>query len=944
MQDHLQALLDAALEDGGWSWGPAGTEPDVDTTAMAIQALAPYYQSDTNVRGAVDSALAVLRGIQLPGGGFAYNAADPPSTESTAQVIVALSALGVNPTSWETTGGQNPVTALLLNYNGEGAWFGTAGNATESQMSTEQAAYALVAYDRLLQGKSPLYAMADAFNTTDPGTDPDPVILTSLSLTSPPAKASYTAGEEFDPAGLVVQAHFSDSSTAVLAGDVFTLSTGAGEFLQELAKGSVLSQAGDITVTVTYTQGGVTQTTTFVLTVNPAPAPNAENLARVQAATELLANLASLAQVSQATANDANTVLAWIQAEVEALALDGVGTTVSVNVNSAVAGTAGNPSGINGSFAATLTLSAGAGETLATATLSRTGTILASAYTAPADRIHASISVEKLSLDGNFIIEPALLELDEGSTAAEALMALLEATGVNSRYDGKADRDDFYLRSVGLESYQGNPSVEGSPHYPGYLSEFDEGDLSGWMITVNNSFIGTGAGARALADGDVVRWQYTCTPGDVGGSAQAPLGESTLASKDALIQKMAGINFDGKESFYGSAYTDALAVLQDLAATPEAIVSSLAALLALETIETPTVPEPGERILVSIAVSGLYRTSYTRGEALDLAGLVLIAHYSDGSSAALTGWTSDIADGTALDTPGKHFITLSYAEGEVTKTVRISVSVSELVGGTPVLPSPAAVQAALDKTLAYERQATSIDAYGYGAEWVVFGLARAGQMNPDIRTAYLEHLASYTVSVNGRFDRYTDYSRVILALSSLGVDARNFAGFDLTSYLQEREKVAAQGINGPIFALLALDSQGYGTLSDRAHYQAAILAGALPAGGWSLLGSGAADPDVTAMALQALAPYYHTGNAALDAAVDGALAALSALQQAGGGFSSWGTTNSESCAQVIVALNALGIGLDDARFVKDGKTIYDAFIAYQLASGAFEHAQGGGTN
>jgi hypothetical protein len=892
-----------------------------DYTAMAVQALAGYYNEDA-VKTVVDNAMAWL------------DTQTPVSSESSAQMVVAQSALLQQNSTY---------VADILRYALPNGSFQHELSGVATQMSTEQAAYALVAYDRLLKGKSPLYTMADAFNTTDPGTDPDPVTLTSLTLTSLPTKATYTAGEEFDPAGLTVQAHFSDSSTTVLAADAYTLSTGAGEFLTELAAGSVLSQAGDITVTVTYTHDGVTQTATFVLTVNPAPAPNAENLAKVQAATEVLTNLASLAQVSQATANDANTVLTWLQTEVEALALDGVGTTISVNVNSAVAGTAGKPSGTNGSFAATLTLSAGAGETLATATLSRTGTILASAYTAPADRIYASISVEKLSLDGTFIIEPALLELAKGATAAEALMALFEATGVNSRYDGLPNRDDFYLRSVGLQGYSGNPSVEGSPHHAGYLSEFDEGLLSGWMITVNNSFIGTSAGARTLADGDVVRWQYTCTPGDVGGSAQGPLGESTLASKDALIQKIAGINFDGTETFYGSAYTDALAVLQDLGATPEAITSSLEALLALETVETPTTPEPGERTLISVAVSGLYRTSYANGEALDLSGLILTAHYSDGSSAPISSWSSDVADGSELNTAGKHFITLSYTEGDVTKTVRISVNVSEF-GIAPVLPSPAAVQGALDKTLTYEKQTTSTDAYGYKAEWVVFGLARAGQISPDIRAAYLERLASYTVSVNGSFDRYTDYSRVILALSSLGVDARNFAGFDLSSYLSEHSKVAAQGINGSIFALLALNSGGYGSNADRSYYQGVILASTLSGGGWNLLGSGTADPDVTAMALQALAPYYHSGNAALDAAVDSALAALSALQQTDGGFSSWGSVNSESGAQVIVALNALGIGLDDARFVKDGRTVYDAFIAYQLASGAFEHTQGDGAN
>ena len=83
-----------------------------------------------------------------------------------------------------------------------------------------------------------------------------------------------------------------------------------------------------------------------------------------------------------------------------------------------------------------------------------------------------------------------------------------------------------------------------------------------------------------------------------------------------------------------------------------------------------------------------------------------------------------------------------------------------------------------------------------------------------------------------------------------------------------------------------------------------ILDAQLNDGGWDL-SAGKADPDMTAMAIQALAPYYKT-NETVKAAVDKALDVLSSLQQGDGGFGSWGTVNSESCAQVIVALTALG--------------------------------------
>ena len=119
----------------------------------------------------------------------------------------------------------------------------------------------------------------------------------------------------------------------------------------------------------------------------------------------------------------------------------------------------------------------------------------------------------------------------------------------------------------------------------------------------------------------------------------------------------------------------------------------------------------------------------------------------------------------------------------------------------------------------------------------------------------------------------------------------------------------------------------------------AILDAQLTDGSWNLSANNA-DPDMTAMAIRALAPYYKT-NETVKAAVDKALEALSALQRNDGGFGSWGTVNSESCAQVIVALTALGIDpTADSRFVKNGLTVLDALAGFYV-TGGFRHTAGG---
>ena len=170
-------------------------------------------------------------------------------------------------------------------------------------------------------------------------------------------------------------------------------------------------------------------------------------------------------------------------------------------------------------------------------------------------------------------------------------------------------------------------------------------------------------------------------------------------------------------------------------------------------------------------------------------------------------------------------------------------------------------------------------------------------------------------------------------------------GHNLLKGLDNMAYVQKQGINGPIFTLIALDSHNYPTMGDvtREKLIQVILDAQLPGGGWNLSGENA-DTDMTAMAIQALAPYYKT-NETVKAAVDKALEALSALQRNDGGFDSWGTVNSESCAQVIVALTALGIDpTADSRFVKNGSTVLGALAGFYVDGGGFKHTADGERN
>ena len=240
-----------------------------------------------------------------------------------------------------------------------------------------------------------------------------------------------------------------------------------------------------------------------------------------------------------------------------------------------------------------------------------------------------------------------------------------------------------------------------------------------------------------------------------------------------------------------------------------------------------------------------------------------------------------------------------------------------------------------------------------GGEWAVLGLARSGYSVPNsYYHGYYAHVEDYVRECGGvlHTKKYTEYSRVIVALSSIGKDARNVAGYDLTKPLGDYDRTIWQGLNGPIWALIALDSRDYPmpqnpdakTQATRQMYIDCILDAELDEGGWTLArftSADPADPDITGMALQALAKYKD--QPAVAAAIDRALTCMSKKQDDLGGYSTYNTPNCESAVQVLVALCELGISWTDSRFVKNGISILDNVLTFRTAEGGFNHVADG---
>lgn len=264
-----------------------------------------------------------------------------------------------------------------------------------------------------------------------------------------------------------------------------------------------------------------------------------------------------------------------------------------------------------------------------------------------------------------------------------------------------------------------------------------------------------------------------------------------------------------------------------------------------------------------------------------------------------------------------------------------------------------AVNAAISDTANYLYKTVINPQIGsIGGEWTVLGLARSGEDIPDeYFENYYRTVEKYIKEHNGVLHnkKYTEYSRVITALSSIGKNPADVSGYNLLTPLGDYDKTVWQGINGAIWALIALDCKNYEipqnpdaiTQATREMYINHILEKQTPDGGWALSGTNA-DPDVTAMALQALSNYQD--NKAVKTSTEKALACISAMQNENGGFETHGTENVESGAQVLVALSTLGISVDDSRFVKNGSTVLDNMLSYYENGNGFKHTKDGETN
>lgn len=272
----------------------------------------------------------------------------------------------------------------------------------------------------------------------------------------------------------------------------------------------------------------------------------------------------------------------------------------------------------------------------------------------------------------------------------------------------------------------------------------------------------------------------------------------------------------------------------------------------------------------------------------------------------------------------------------------------------------------------------SSNAGSSSADWYALAVGRCGtDPNTAVYLALLEQNVTSRYNTPQKLDgqKATEWHRISLAVLSLGGDPTTFGTdengekinliADGTYNRSKTQSLGAQGVNGYIWALITLDSMCYNVPKDAADTRQDIITEILknqqPSGAFTLIGvnadSESADTDITAMALQSLAPYYNDEavyeytaadgtvcKKSVRTAVDSAVGWLSSVQNSDGGFSTSGEPTAESTVQVMTALCSLGIDPEnDSRFIKNGKNVLDGLLKYRTKDGGFAHSLSDGT-
>lgn len=611
----------------------------------------------------------------------------------------------------------------------------------------------------------------------------------------------------------------------------------------------------------------------------------------------------------------------------------------------------------------------------------------------PQTKEYVTLSVDKLTINKGYSISPEQIELQSGDTAWTLLKRELDKRGISCRYIWTAAYSSVYVQSIDGDG------------------EFDHGSKSGWMYAVNGWYPDYGASKYTLKSGDRLEWRYTTnlgkdlgqdlsqwestgetaptvnTPGDT-----APTSEKTdiAATAETSTDKLFDLKniYADADKISTSAYQAVSEATQkgfieakDGKFNPKdkitkaEFVKIIVMILGLNTDTAKVIPYTDVKKKDSCYpyINAAYNAGLLEGSSkkfnpdkkitreqmaviiskgLGLKKASPATEIKDIKKAA-AGNQADIKAVLALglmdDNKGKF-----TPKGYVTREKAVLFAMKAYACHNKTYQKPSGVTDKIKATAALMQKTVENPVVAsMGGEWTVLSLARSGiKVSDSYYDKYYANVESKLKETGGKLHsvKYTEYDRVILALGSIERDVTSVAGYDLTKPLADFNTLIKQGLNGPVWALIALDSRNYPIPADnqvavqttRELLVDYILSKELAGGGWSLTSEAPADTDITAMTIQALSKYRTNEKA--EKAIERALIYLSSAQQKDGSFhSAWSKESScESTAQVIVALTSLSIDpRADNRFIKNGRDAINALLDFYTEGGGFRHTRKG---
>ena len=219
--------------------------------------------------------------------------------------------------------------------------------------------------------------------------------------------------------------------------------------------------------------------------------------------------------------------------------------------------------------------------------------------------------------------------------------------------------------------------------------------------------------------------------------------------------------------------------------------------------------------------------------------------------------------------------------------------------------------------------------------WEALGLSLNGYKVPE---AFYMALKEEITSKEGVYRTALEYAKIVILLKQDAKDPKDFYGYNLLASIQGFKNIDKSGVNGVIFSIFALMNMetDQNAIWTEDKLLVLLLEYQNEDGGFPLAKGWGSDNDLSAMALTALS--YFPENQKAKTAMDKALSYLSGKLDSNGFMYYQNSDSSENLSQIIIALETAGISLNDQRFVRNGKTLYDTLIEnYMTENFKFKH-------